>query len=313
MFRGYCWRVPLGVAQRDAGTDQGPRGARSRLRAARADLLPAEARVADALLSSGPASLRLPVSELAGLAGTSQATVVRLAQRLGYRGFGDLRIDLARDDGADGARTVFDALTVGDSLDVVADKVAASAAAAISESRALLDTATLARIIERLAAAPRIETYGVGASGLVALDAAAKLRRLGLPAWAYPDTHQQAASASLLSSGCLVLAFSHSGMTRDVVETATIAHDSGAGVVAVTSSPLSALARLADFVLLTGVGEPIDRSGSTAARLAQLYVTDVVTVGYALGHNAASQAALARTSAAVRTRRLQTLPGRNTA
>lgn len=293
--------------------DHDLRGARARLRAARPDLLPAEARVADALLTAGATALHLPVAELASLAGTSQATVVRLAQRLGYRRFGDLRIDLARADGADATLTVFDAVAAGDSLDVVADKVAASATAAVAQSRALLETPTLARIVDRLARAPRIETYGVGASGLVALDAAAKLRRLGLPAWSYPDPHQQAASASLLADGCLVLAFSHSGATRDVLDAASTARDSGACLVAVTSSPLSPLARLAEHVLLTAAGEPIDRSGSTAARLAQLFIIDVVTVGYAQAYPTVSQAALARTAAAVRDRRVPIATGRDRA
>lgn len=282
-----------------------PHGAR-RLRAAREHLQPAEGRVADALIGAGSQVLTLPVAQIADMAGTSQATVVRLAQRLGYRGFRDLRLDLVRDEGAESGRTLFEEIAPTDTPDVVIEKVAAAAVATIEESRRLLDTASVSRVVEALARAPRIEAYGVGASGIVAIDAAAKLRRVGLPAWSYPDAHQQAQSASLLTQGCVALAFSHSGATRDVVDAATIAHNAGATVAAITSFPLSALARVVDHVLLAGAAdEPTERSGSTTARLAQLYVTDVLTVCYSLAHYAESQEALARSGAAVEGRRVE--------
>jgi DNA-binding MurR/RpiR family transcriptional regulator len=274
------------------------------LRAARDDLEPAEAKVADTLIGAGAQVLGLPVADIASMAGTSQATVVRLAQRLGYRGFRDLRLDLVREAGASSGRTVFEEIGPSDTPESVVKKVAAIATRAIDDTSRLLDAITLTRIVEALGRAPRIEVYGVGSSGIVALDAAAKLRRLALPACSYPDAHQQAQSASLLTHGCVALAFSHSGATRDVVEAASIAGRAGATIVGITSFPLSPLARAADHVLLTGAAdEPTDRSGSVSARLAQLYLADVLTVCYSLAHYAASQEALARSGAAVEGRR----------
>ncbi len=262
--------------------------------------------MADTLISGGTEVLGLSVARIADMAGTSQTTVVRLAQRLGYDGFRGLRLDLVRDVGSDPGRTVFEEIGPSDTPGAVAGKVAALAAAAIEETRRLLDVDAITGIVDALGRAERVETYGAGASGLVAVDAAAKLRRVGLPAWSYPDAHQQAQSASLLRPGCVAFAFSHSGATRDVVQAASIARGTGALVVAVTSYPLSALARSADHLLLTGASdESTERSGSTGARIAQLYVTDVLTACYSLVHYAASQDALARTSAAVDDRRIR--------
>jgi DNA-binding MurR/RpiR family transcriptional regulator len=163
----------------------------------------------------------------------------------------------------------------------------------------------MSRVVKAISRAPRIEVYGVGASGLAAVDASAKLRRVGLPAWSHPDAHQQAQSASLLGSRCVVLAFSHSGATRDVLTAATLAQEAGAMVVGLTSFPLSPLAQMADEVLLTGAAsEPTERSGSTLTRIAQLYIADVLTVCYSLSRPAQSRDALRRTSEAVEDRRV---------
>lgn len=263
-------------------------------------LKPAERRVAETLLAGDAGVLGVPVATLATMAQVSPATVVRLAQSLGYRSYRELRLDLVRAESAGGGTTLFEAIGDSDTPAVVAEKVALAATATIQASHRLLDMAVVARVVDALAAAPRVEAYGVGAAGIVAADAAAKLRRVGLPAWSHADSHQQAQSASLLTAGCVAIAFSHSGATRDVLHAAAIAREAGAVVAAVTSFPLSPLARAVDHVLLTaGADEPTERSGSTSARLAQIYVTDVLTICYSLAHRAEAQASLARSGAAV--------------
>ena len=58
-------------------------------------LAPAERRVAERLLDIGPAATLLSAAALAEELGTSDATVVRTAQALGYAGLGELRRALA--------------------------------------------------------------------------------------------------------------------------------------------------------------------------------------------------------------------------
>lgn len=285
------------------------------LQAAREHLNPAEQRAADILIDAEPDFLGLPVARIAEAAGTSQATLIRLAQRLGYRGFRELRLDLVRGTVTGADRTVFEAISAADSPRRVAEKVAGLSMGAIEESCRLLDEDVMSRVVAAISGAPRIEVYGTGASGLAALDTAAKLRRVGLPAWSYPDAHQQAQSASLLNRRCVVLAVSHSGATRDVLRAASLARDVHALVVALTSFPLSPLAKMADECLITGAAaEPTERSGSTLARIAQLYVADVLTVSYSLAHPSQSRNALRRTSSAVEDRRVPPQPagGRST-
>lgn len=280
------------------------RGGGDLLQAAREHLHPAERQAADALIGADSTLLALPVARLADLAGVSQATFVRLAQRLGFRTFRELRLELAGDRASAADRTVFESLAPDDTPQQIAEKIATMSTAAIDEGRRLIDADAMARVAAALPRAPRIEAYGVGASGLAALDAAAKLRRVGLPAWSYPDPHQQAQSATLLGKGCVALAFSHSGATQDVLRASAFARRANATVVALTSFPLSPLAVMADELLVTAAAtEPTERSGSTLARLSQLYATDVLTAIYSVAQPRKSRDALRRTTEAVDDRR----------
>ena len=152
--------------------------------------------------------------------------------------------------------------------------------------------------------------YGVGASGIVALDLQQKLHRIGRVAFAWPDPHMALTSAALLTQGDVAVAISHSGATQDTVDALALADRNGATTVAVTNFPRSPLAELGDHVLTTAARETTFRSGATASRLAQLTVVDCVFVGVAQRTYETSQRALELTHDAVLDRRVGRKAGR---
>ena len=68
-----------------------------KLQAAYPSLRVAEKRVADYIGQHPDEVVYLSVTELAERSGTSEATVVRLCQRAGYRGYQELKIAVAQD------------------------------------------------------------------------------------------------------------------------------------------------------------------------------------------------------------------------
>lgn len=280
----------------------------ARLRGLRGWLTPALRRVADVVLADPGEAATYSISQLASVAGSSASSVLRLAHQLGLDGYPELRLALARD-AAGGARAG-SALTAGlagdiaegDELASVVAKIAAADVAAVQDTAAALDVVVLERVIDALAAARRIDLYGVGASGIVAADLEQKLTRIGRFAAAFSDAHRGVTSAALLSAADVAIAISHSGATTDTLDALLVAARCGATTVAVTNAPRSPLARSADHVLLTAATETTLRSGATASRLAQLTVVDCVFVGLAQRTFEASQAALEATYDAVRRR-----------
>ena len=284
-----------------------------RIRALLPTLAPAERRVAECVLADPAAVAHSTIGALARRCSTSETTVLRFCRAIGLAGYPALRLALAAEAGRDGAgdghsRAVSGDIAADDDLDEVVAKIAYADARAVEETADQLDLDTLHQVIAALVAARRVDVYGVGASGFVALDFQQKLHRIGRVAFAWTDPHIALTSAALLTGSDVAVAISHSGATQDTLDAVSLAGRCGATTVAITNFPRSPLARVADHVLTTAARETTFRSGATASRLAQLTVVDCVFVGLAQRTYETAQRALAVTHEAVRDRRVGRRP-----
>ncbi len=86
----------------------------------------------------------------------------------------------------------------------------------------------------------------------------------------------QVIKTSLLSAGSVILYFSYSGSTRELLDLLPIAKARGIKVLLITRFPHSPGAMMADLVLQCGSTESPIQLGSIPARVAQLYLIDVL-------------------------------------
>ncbi|MGE5549474.1 MAG: MurR/RpiR family transcriptional regulator [Bacteroidota bacterium] len=265
-------------------------------------LRPSERRVADYVLANAGAVILLSSTELGERTGTSDATVVKFSQRLGFRGYQEFKIALAGEVSGP-APEVFGEVEPTDGLATLRDKVFAANIEALHDTRKVLDPGALEQAVQAILEARQVCFYGVGASGLVALDAQQKFMRVGVICHAYGDSHLQATQAALLEKGDVAVAISHSGQTKDTLEVVRIAKENGALTIALTNFSRSPLACLADLKLLTSTRESTFRSGAIASRLAQLSVIDVLFTAVAVKRYERSLNFLDRTRKAVAGRR----------
>jgi len=239
-----------------------------------------ERKVADYVLAEPQTALSLGISALAAASDVSDPTVLRFCRALGFDGFQSFKLALARAL-ALGAPYIREGVGPEDDTATLGAKICSQTAAAIYGLPAKLDWAAVERAMEALAAAPRIECYGVGASGAVAVDAQNKLFRLNVPVTAYVDPHMQVMSASSLKRGDVVIAFSYTGRAREVIEAAQVARRQGATVIAVTT-PGTPLAGAASVPLLLPAIEDTEQFTPMISRLLQLVVVDILEIGVAL-------------------------------
>jgi DNA-binding MurR/RpiR family transcriptional regulator len=270
-------------------------------------LPPAERRVAEGILTDPGDTVRLSIGDLARRASTSQATVVRLCQRAGFAGYPELRLTLATAVGRSSAtgspsRLVGTDVGPDDPLPDLVAKVGAADAQAISDTIEALDLHMLARVVDVVARARRIEIYGIGASGLVALDLEHKLRRIGLSAAASTDGHLALTSAAVLTPEDVAVGISHGGETLDILDPLAEARARGCTTVGLTNYSRSSLARGADLVLTVAAHESLFRAGAMASRTAQLAVVDCIYLAVAQRRYEEAVTALDHTSAALRSR-----------
>jgi glucokinase len=252
----------------------------SQIQRSRDGLSPAERRVADHVLAHPRSALNDPIAEIARAAQVSQPTVIRFCRSLGCEGLSDFKLRLAS--GLSGSIPLTHAQVTGtDSTLELGVKVLGNTASAILQVREQLNRDTLARAIELLAAAQRIEFFATGHYGVVANDAQFKFLRFGVPSASYTDSRLQLLAAKVLRSSDVVVIVSSSGRVDDLLAVADMARARGAAVVAITASH-SPLARKADVALIVDHVEDIATHVPMVSRILHLLVIDILAVGVAM-------------------------------
>jgi RpiR family carbohydrate utilization transcriptional regulator len=232
------------------------------------------------------------VGELSLRSNVSKPTVVRFCRSVGYDGLADFKLKLAGSVN-EGVPFVHRAVDDDDKAGDIVVKVVDNAVAAMLRYRNAAGGQSFERAIAALADSGRlagegrrVEFYGVGNSGFVALDAQHKFFRLGVTAAAISDSHVQVMSATMLKPGDCAVLISNSGRSRDMLDIADIARRKGATLVFITASgsPLAreALAYPQHILLAADHPEDADRYSPMVSRLLHLLIVDILTTGVAL-------------------------------
>ncbi|MBI5184520.1 MAG: MurR/RpiR family transcriptional regulator [Nitrospinae bacterium] len=253
----------------------------ARLRGMLPSLHSAEKKVAEYALGNAQGVLDQSVSEVAIGAGASEATVIRFCRTMGYRGFQDLKINLARDLVSPIHHAIHEDVSERDGTATIIRKVFSANIETLQSTLEALKPEAVGEAVKLLSKAKKILIIGVGTSTPILFDAFNKFLRLGLWCSYQNDSHLQMMEAALLRKGDLVLAISHSGSTRDPIDTIEVARKNGVKAIAITNNSLSPLAKVADVVLVTSSKETKYRSEALASRIAQSSIIDVlyITIG----------------------------------
>ncbi|MBB5869132.1 DNA-binding MurR/RpiR family transcriptional regulator [Allocatelliglobosispora scoriae] len=285
-----------------------PTGVLGRLKMELPTLPDALQRVAEQILEDPAEAAQASIVDLAERSGTSTATVTRFCRVLGFAGYAALRVAIATESGrAQQARWETDIdgdIEPDDPLDRVLGIIAGADARAIQETADRLDLAEVARVADAIATASRVELFGLGSSGTSGREMAFRLERIRVPCWFRPDAHTALTNAALLGPGDVAIGLSHSGRTREVIETLAVAAEQGALTVAVTSFARSPLADAADVVLTTAAHETTFRLAALSALHSQLVALDLVYVAVAQRTYARTTEAFEVTARAVQAHRL---------
>jgi glucokinase len=305
-FSDYCKSIPTFVITAENATflgvsailSQQVRGLESsqgsallgQIQRARANLSPAEKRVADYVLSHPRSAMNDPIAQIALAADVSQPTVIRFCRTLGCEGLSDFKLRMAS--GLTGTVPLTHTQVTGDdSMLELGVKVLGNTASAILQVRDHLNRETIDRAIDLLNAATRVEFYGTGQYGVLAQDAQFKFLRLGVPCMAYTDARLQQLASNVVEPGVVVVIVSSSGRVGDLITVADLARARGAQVVAITASH-TPLARKADIALIVDHTEDVATQLPMIGRILYLLMIDILAVGVAMRRGSSAEMAL---------------------
>ncbi|MFW7344031.1 transcriptional regulator HexR [Pollutimonas sp. H1-120] len=245
-----------------------------------ASLSAAERKVAQLILAQTRDVAKSALGDVARQAQVSEPTVIRFCRSMGYKGWPDFKIKLAASLMV-GVPYVHSSLSAGDGTAVLAAKVLDNAVSALLRIRNDISADHIDKAIDLLIGARRIEFYGVGNSGIVAADAQHKFFRFDLATVAYSDSHVQLMAASLLGGKDVLVAISHSGRSRELLDAVKLARKNGCPILAITASN-TPLAELATVLLRADTQEDTEIYSPMISRLAHLALIDVLALGVAL-------------------------------
>lgn len=257
----------------------------------RAALSPTERRVAEFLTGSGAEALVLSAAAIAERLGTSDATVVRTAQALGFAGLGEMRRALAsRSPEPLPAQRLQRTL-----VDTPAEQMLTASVANHLAGVDILTQRVTPDVFERavaiLGAGDRIVWRGVGPSACLAEYAALLCQRVGRQSISWTRTGTSFADELLqLEAGDVVAVLAYGRLQTDVEVLLDHAAGLGTDVVLLTDSYPHQIADQVALVLESGRGVP----GLFASHTTTLVLMEALVLGLAATDTNTAAQSLAR-------------------
>lgn len=238
-------------------------------------------KLADTILAQPDTVCHLSSQQLANEAGVSQSSVVKFAQKLGFKGFPALKlaiIEALANNPNPHTIPVHNQIRGDDPLRLVGEKLIKENLAAMHATLDVNSEEKLLESVNMLRQARRIVLTGIGSSGLVAQNFAWKLMKIGLNAVAEHDMHALLSTVQALSPDDLLLAISYTGVRRELNMAADEMLRVGGKVMAITGFTPNALQQRATHCLYTIAEERATHSAAISSCQAQRILTDVLYI-----------------------------------
>ncbi len=232
----------------------------------------AEKKVADYVIKDPMDAVECTVAELAEKSGASDATVVRMCKHLGYKGYYQFRIMLARElEGLNRNNNIANKQyefsienlfrQYADSMMSIANNISISE---MEESAELLNKCKWVHII------------AAGNTTSLASYMGFRLERLGIRATFHTAPEYYMNQINLAQENEIVVAISRSGSSKIVIDGIRLAKEKGMQVITITEYIRSEAAKLSDHVLLSNANANKFEYFRSHAQLCETAVIDAL-------------------------------------
>ena len=224
-----------------------------KIRSERDQMSAIERRIADFLLENAHLLRDYSSQQVADALKISQSSVVKFSQKLGFKGYPDLKFSvgeaIAR--GTDGTQARATHVSKRDAHTVLAEELWRSKARAEEETRLINPPERIQDIAAAIDAAGKVFVIGCGEDDLHARAFSTRLALLGIVSMQQVDPLLLAANVESAESGDVLLVFSEHGKQTVLGQVSRQFRDQGAKVISITrhtANPLRAHAHLSLLV-----------------------------------------------------------------
>ena len=250
-----------------------------RLKESRDSMSATERSVSDYVLSHPPEAMGLSIHQLAEKTFASPSTVIRMCQRIGFKGYKEFRQAVACEVAVSrmGQDRNRGEISRSDSLDDIVDKVTYKNIMSLEGTKALIDTDTLRTCVELVRDARTVLLFGLGDSLCTARDLNLKFLRMNKPCMVNDDWKTQLLQAKNAGREDLAIVVSHSGETVEVVECMRSLRENATPIIAITRQTASPVAELSDYRLYTTTEDGPGGGGEAmSSRISQMNIIDIL-------------------------------------
>ncbi|GAP39886.1 MurR/RpiR family transcriptional regulator [Flexilinea flocculi] len=231
-----------------------------------------EKKIADFILASPELAVNANVSELANYSNVSDATVIRFCKHIGYQGYYQLRINLSRDLGRKQSRFIESTNGEADTVDNLFKMIAAD----MMRIGQNIDQSTMVNCANLIKKCNHAHIIAVGNTSPFAQYMGFRLGRLGIKCSYGIVAEYFMNHINLAEKGDIVIAISQSGCSKQVVQAMELAKEKSLKQIAITAYKYSPVSSLADYLLLSDVGERTVYSSKNYSHLYEAAVIDAL-------------------------------------
>ena len=209
----------------------------------------------------------MSITDLAEATDVAEATVLRFCRALGFNGYQEFRLNLAQgviEIGRDDVGLGF------------VYELEESYRVAMENCRKSITASELLAAQELILSARSVSCFGLGHSHLAAFELHTRLMSMGIPTFGEQSAHLQNVLIASRDDKDVMVLFSISGSSKDIVEAAELARAGGVKIVVITDYEKSPLTKYADVVICTSPMESPKHPGSMVGKIAQLYAVDIL-------------------------------------
>lgn len=207
----------------------------------------AEKKVADYVLEHPQEAVDANISELAKASGVSDATVVRMCHHLGYKGYYQFRLMLAKDVGREEGEEIEELQNTPNPVMKIFQKYVNSLTA-VAES---INEEDMKSCVNLIKSCKQAHILAVGNTTPLALYMGFRLGRLGVKCTNDISPEYFLNHVNLADKEDIIIAISQSGSSRQVIQGMELAKEKGLKMMAITGYRQSPISELADYVLIS--------------------------------------------------------------
>lgn len=244
------------------------------------EFTPSDKKIGEYIIDNPEQIVNYNTLQLAEIIKTSQSAIIRFIKKIGYKGYIDFKIDVAKSLEEKNEFLLDEVISKNESIENIISKSKNNVLATVEKTYALINTESINRAIAYINKANNIYLAGVGSSGLICEDFSYKLQRSGKKVFYQVDAHTNLALVSNIDKDDLLIAISYSGLTKEILIASEYAKKVGAKVISISKTQNSALANNSNELLLIPEIEREMRYGAISSRLSSQIITDILYYGY---------------------------------